>query len=575
MDDSTSSVEVIATVTQDGNIRTRFIPITESSKCNSSLVDDDEVGHSQPEPRKLSLLEDQPVLVPVGSNSDSEDSCDEFKQDGSSSSSAALVLKSNTTTSTDLALSSSAVAHSDDAGLYDCLSDQFASLFCATENPTSYCIDKTKSEVQTTSVATTSCTEVTCTDPLGDWFSSGNGGTDVFSSFNFWLTPSQEEELKNSCKKSPQNRSTSRFSKRRSHHIRNLWNTWHAEKAIPIERSKSMPSHDESQSLAISNSLSDVCYDSDPEQEHQEREQRGKFLCRPKRSQCFRHSAPTPIVTSIVTIWEDKAYSPPPTPRNSISSGNFNFYPRQRDAFDTPRGRGPSQQPLFFDSPAGPTEYDMMQPEGEDILKEFIQEATNTKIPLVWHRRTRADDSLTKMNPPAAVTGTFEVGAHLDSVVVQPKFTWSPCYEPNLDNRRIRLSGAEPHSIELLSIIRVVKPTSLNRRLYPFARLDRTCCITTNDENFPYLVFEAPTTQERDWMVKALKMIVARLASIIIVRDESLLLEFFTPYAALMHMEQNEVLDMEAEQRQDGPTVDTHTGGDVPGMYHPRRNYCQ
>lgn len=154
----------------------------------------------------------------------------------------------------------------------------------------------------------------------------------------------------------------------------------------------------------------------------------------------------------------------------------------------------------------------------------------------MWHRRTKGEDTIQR-KAPISVNCAFEVGAHLDNLVVQPKFTWSPTYEPHLPQRRIQLSGAEPDSIELLSIIRVVKPTHLNRNLYPYARLDRTCCITTNDEEFPYLVFEAPSTRERDWLVNAMKMIVARLASIIIVRDEAMLLEFFTPYAALMHLE--------------------------------------
>ncbi len=155
---------------------------------------------------------------------------------------------------------------------------------------------------------------------------------------------------------------------------------------------------------------------------------------------------------------------------------------------------------------------------------------------MVWHRRTKGTDTI-KSKAPIAVACAFEVGAHLDNLVVQPKFTWSPTFEPNLLQRKIRLSGTEPDSIELLSIIRVVKPRELNRNLYPFARLERTCCITTNDEDYPYLVFEAQSTRERDWLVNALKIVVARLASIIIVRDESMLLEFFTPYAALMHLE--------------------------------------
>ena len=146
-----------------------------------------------------------------------------------------------------------------------------------------------------------------------------------------------------------------------------------------------------------------------------------------------------------------------------------------------------------------------------------------------------------------AVTCTFEVGAHLDQVVVQPKFTWCPTHEPHLDQHKIRLSGGEPHSIELLSIIRVIQPRSLNRELYPFARLDRTLCITTNDESFEYLVLEAESPRARDWLVNALKMIVARLASIIIVRDEAMLLEFFTPFAGLMHMEEQQAAEAQAE----------------------------
>lgn len=156
----------------------------------------------------------------------------------------------------------------------------------------------------------------------------------------------------------------------------------------------------------------------------------------------------------------------------------------------------------------------------------------------MWHRhQLQAPADKTPAVPcaraPVAVTGAFEVGAHLDNLVVQPKFTWSPTNEPNLQKRKIRLSGREPDSIELLSIVRVTTSIQLDRTLYPFARLDRTCCITTNDERYPNLIFEAGSERERDWLVTALKIIVARLASIIIVRDENMLLEFFSPYSAL------------------------------------------
>ena len=99
------------------------------------------------------------------------------------------------------------------------------------------------------------------------------------------------------------------------------------------------------------------------------------------------------------------------------------------------------------------------------------------------------------------------------------------------------LSESAPHSVELLSIIRVNKPACLDRTKYPFCRLDRTLCITTNDTDHPFVVLEASSPSERDRLVTALKLIVARLASIIIVRNEEMLMEFFSPYSALLHLD--------------------------------------
>jgi hypothetical protein len=132
------------------------------------------------------------------------------------------------------------------------------------------------------------------------------------------------------------------------------------------------------------------------------------------------------------------------------------------------------------------------------------------------------------------VTAWFELGSHLDQAVVQPKFLWNPTYEPNLRQRRMSISCREPDAIELLSIVRVIAPLTLDRTKYPFARLDRTCCITTNDDHM--FVFEASSTEERDGLLNAMKMLVARLASIIIVRDERMLLEFFSPFAGLQSL---------------------------------------
>merc|ERR1711935_112000 len=56
----------------------------------------------------------------------------------------------------------------------------------------------------------------------------------------------------------------------------------------------------------------------------------------------------------------------------------------------------------------------------------------------------------------------------------------------------------------------------------------------------PSIVLECPSSQERDWLVFSLKLIVARLVSIIITRDEDMLHEFFSPYSALMQLQEEE-----------------------------------
>ena len=222
----------------------------------------------------------------------------------------------------------------------------------------------------------------------------------------------------------------------------------------------------------------------------------------------------------------------------------------------------------------------------EDSIKSQVHELSNVRFPLVWHPRdvsrenskakTEGGDTkqvnrihsstsskITSLSSnaneesssnsakgttfPISVQGAFEVGAHLEQMVVQPKFTWTPTVQPNrlsedpeANHRELFLSGSSPPQVELLSIIRVNTAMELDRNLYPYARLERTCIVTTNDKKHPTIVLEARSIQERDWLVFSLRLIVARLASIIITRDEDMLHEFFSPYSALMRLEEED-----------------------------------
>ena len=175
------------------------------------------------------------------------------------------------------------------------------------------------------------------------------------------------------------------------------------------------------------------------------------------------------------------------------------------------------------------------------LISYNLQEIVNSKMNLVWHRCDRSTGKSSKHIPPVSVSAWFELGAHLDHTVVQPKFVWSPTYESDLSKRRVQISGGAPNMLELLSIIRVVAPRKLDRTKYPFARLDRTICVSTNEDNV--FVFETPSAEERDTLVSAMKMLVARLASIIIVRDEAMLMEFFSPFAGLQSLLDDEVVE--------------------------------
>mmetsp|Transcript_30993 Transcript_30993/g.45977 ORF Transcript_30993/g.45977 Transcript_30993/m.45977 type:complete len:801 (-) Transcript_30993:234-2636(-) len=205
----------------------------------------------------------------------------------------------------------------------------------------------------------------------------------------------------------------------------------------------------------------------------------------------------------------------------------------------------------------------------DTMVEQFLKEVTFRKIPLVIHPNAASSsdegddddgDDEEKKEPdkdsrsvaasnksPISVQGWFEMGSRLENRVIQPKFMWRKTYQPNLSTHR-KLSCETPDSIELLSMVRILKPTQLNRKHFPFAKVDHSFSILANNKDL-YL-FEAQSSQERDWIVHGLKLVVARLASMIIVGDEQMFVEFFSPWA------HSPVLDDDAFLRAKGSSDD-------------------
>ena len=103
---------------------------------------------------------------------------------------------------------------------------------------------------------------------------------------------------------------------------------------------------------------------------------------------------------------------------------------------------------------------------------------------------------------------------------------WRETYLPDIDHRKLSASCQSPSSLDILSIVRVLIPPELDRSTFPYAKLDHTFIIKTNKGSE---VFEAHSTGERDWFVHGLKLVIARLASMVIVGDDQMFFEFFTP----------------------------------------------
>ena len=137
--------------------------------------------------------------------------------------------------------------------------------------------------------------------------------------------------------------------------------------------------------------------------------------------------------------------------------------------------------------------------------------------------------SIPSANTPVSVQGWFEMGTRFRNKIVQPKFVWRATYQPDIGQRRLGMSGRAPESLDILSMVRILQPTSIDRTTYPYVKLNRCFTIATNTGGF--YVFEALTPGQRDWFVYGLKLVVARLASMVIVGDTQMFAEFFSPWA--------------------------------------------
>jgi hypothetical protein len=157
------------------------------------------------------------------------------------------------------------------------------------------------------------------------------------------------------------------------------------------------------------------------------------------------------------------------------------------------------------------------------LLKSFyIQAMKNEKMTLMWH------PTQTKQNPnraPVCVKVWIESGVYLiDGTFLLPKLTWVPMHEGNLHSKKLNVAKESPEKIDLLDVCRVRECEAVDRRLHPFARAEQSFVIQTQSGMF---LFETQSRQERGRIVNGFKLVIARLASLLMLRDLRAVDEFF------------------------------------------------
>ena len=146
----------------------------------------------------------------------------------------------------------------------------------------------------------------------------------------------------------------------------------------------------------------------------------------------------------------------------------------------------------------------------------------NEKMTLMWHP-TQSKEAPNRS--PVCVKVWIESGVYLiDGSFLLPKLTWIPLHEGDLQTKILNVGKQDPEKLDLLDVCRVRECTSVDRKQHPFARADRSFLIHTPDEVF---LFEAQCTEERSRIVNGLKLVIARLASLLMMRDVRAVDEFF------------------------------------------------
>lgn len=144
----------------------------------------------------------------------------------------------------------------------------------------------------------------------------------------------------------------------------------------------------------------------------------------------------------------------------------------------------------------------------------------------MWH------PTQSKNNPnrsPICVKVWIESGVYLvDGTFLLPKLTWikaSDDAKRTIAQKKYKQEQEKAlQKFDLLEVCRICATQTIDRKLHPFASASKSFYIETGSEVF---LMEAQSSEERDRIVYGLKLVIARLASLLMLRDIRAADEFF------------------------------------------------
>ena len=163
--------------------------------------------------------------------------------------------------------------------------------------------------------------------------------------------------------------------------------------------------------------------------------------------------------------------------------------------------------------------------EDDKATSRLIDELVHDTMNLILHPDV-SDLAAKSSSAPSSQRVWVELGSRVQGQIIQPKLVWRTARQKTRGKKGCASNADEPTtSIDILDISRVRELSGAERQDFPLANRRTSFVIATSD-HLTY-IFEAKNTEEKDRITLGLKLLVARLASLIIVGDQRLFADFF------------------------------------------------